>query len=132
MSHNLENALWRQTILPSLSLFTSLGTILCCALPALLVSLGLGAALAGLVGAAPWLSVISDYKPYIFAGAGIMILLAGVMQWQARNAPCPADPLKARACARLRKASWIILGFSAVIYAIGFFFAFIAADLFYG
>ncbi len=132
MSHNLENALWRQTILPSLSLFTSLGTILCCALPALLVSLGLGAALAGLVGAAPWLSVISDYKPYIFAGAGIMILLAGVMQWQARNAPCPADPLKARACARLRKASWIILGFSTVIYAIGFFFAFIAADLFYG
>lgn len=125
-------SVWRQSILPSLTLFTSLGTILCCALPALLVSLGLGASLAGLIGAAPWLTAISDYKITIFTGAGMLILAAGFMQWRARHAPCPADPLKAKACMRLRKISWVILGLSAVIYLTGFFFAFLAADIFYG
>lgn len=131
MSNNVETSLWRQTILPSLSLFTSLGTILCCALPALLVSLGMGAALAGLVGAAPWIAVISDYKAYVFGGAGLLIALAGLLQWRARYAPCPADPAKAKACMRLRKASWIILAASVLIYLVGFFFAFLAADIFF-
>ncbi len=129
---NPESSLWRQTLLPSLSLFTSVGTLLCCALPALLVTLGMGAALAGLVGAAPWLSVVSEYKEFVFAVAGILITAAIVMQWRARNAPCPADPLKAKACARLRMVSWGILIFSILIYLIGFFFAFLAADIFYG
>ena len=125
-------SLWRQTILPSLSLFTSVGTLLCCALPALLVTLGMGAALAGFVGAVPWITAISDYKGIIFTVAGALLALAAFMQWRARNAPCPADPDKARACGRLRKVSWGILIFSIIIYLIGFFFAFLAADIFYG
>lgn len=125
-------SLWRQAVLPSLSLFTSLGTLVCCALPALLVTLGMGAALAGLVGSAPWITVISDYKGIVFAGAGILLALAAMMQWHARHAPCPADPAKAKACLRLRRVSWGILAVSVVIYLIGFFFAFLAADIFYG
>jgi uncharacterized protein involved in exopolysaccharide biosynthesis len=58
--------------------------------------------------------------------------LSAGLQWRGRHAPCPADPLKAKACGRLRKVSWIILGVSVVVYAVGFFFAFLAADLFYG
>ncbi len=129
---SLKVSMWRQTLLPSLSLFTSVGTLLCCALPALLVTLGMGAALAGLVGAAPWLSVVSEYKEIVFAVAGVLITAAIVMQWRARHAPCPADPLKAKACARLRKISRGILIFSILIYLTGFFFAFLAADIFYG
>ena len=125
-------SIWRQTILPSLSLFTSVGTLLCCALPALLVTLGMGAALAGFVGAVPWITAVSDYKGIVFAVAGVLLVLAAFMQWRARNAPCPANPLKAKACARLRMLSWGSLGFSILIYVIGFFFAFLAADLFYG
>jgi len=68
---NNDVSLWRQTILPSLSLFTSVGTLLCCALPALLVTLGMGAALAGFVGAAPWVTAVSDYKGIVFAVAMI-------------------------------------------------------------
>ncbi|MBX2833668.1 MAG: hypothetical protein KTR28_01715 [Micavibrio sp.] len=128
---NSDN-LYKQALLPTLSLFTSAGTLLCCALPALLVSLGMGAALASLMSNAPWLSVITDYKLYIFAGAGVMLVLASFMQWQARYAPCPADPAKAKACARLRKISVAILVFSILIYLTGVFFAFFAADLFYG
>ena len=133
MSNNSQdNSLWQQTILPSLSLFASAGTLICCALPALLVTLGMGAALAGFVGVFPWITVVSEYKVFVFVMAGVMLSLAAIMQWRARHAPCPTDPRKAKACMRLRKISWGILIFSICIYAIGVFFAFFAADIFYG
>lgn len=128
----MMSSLYKQTILPTLSLFASIGTLLCCALPALLVTLGMGAALAGFISAVPWITAVSDYKEYLFAGSGIMLVLATALQWRARNAPCPPDPDKARACARLRMISWGILGSSIVIYIVGFFFAFLAADIFFG
>ncbi len=128
----VRNDLYKQTILPTLSLFTSVGTLLCCALPALLVTLGMGAALAGFISTVPWITAISEYKKLVFAISGVMLALAAFMQWRARNAPCPADPAQAKACNRLRLASKIILGFSIMIYLIGFFFAFLAADIFYG
>lgn len=126
------NDLHRQTILPILSLFTSFGTLICCALPALLVTLGMGATLAGFIGSVPWITGISDYKEWVFAGAGILLALSGLMQWRSRHAPCPIDPTQGKACMRLRKISWGILIFSTLVYLIGFFFAFLAADIFYG
>ena len=131
MSSN-PNSLWQHTVMPTLSLFTSMGTLICCALPALLVTLGMGAALAGFVGAVPWITALSEYKAYVFAFAGLMLALSTFMQWLARNAPCPAEPLKAKVCMRLRKVSWAILIFSIIVYLVGFFFAFLAADIFYG
>jgi hypothetical protein len=123
---------YKHTLLPTLSLFTSVGTLICCALPALLVTLGMGAALAGLVTNAPWLVAISEYKAVVFISAGILLATAVVFQYRARYAPCPTDPAKAAACARLRKFSVVVLAVSILIYAIGFFFAFIAARIFYG
>lgn len=123
--------IWRQSIAPTLSLFTSLGTLVCCALPALFVTLGMGATLAGIVSAAPWLVAFSEQKALVFGVAGVLIVLSAILQWRGRYAPCPADPEKARACARMRKISWYILGFAAVVYAIGFFFAFVAVHIFY-
>ena len=126
------NNLYKQTIFPVLSLFTSIGTLLCCALPALLVTLGMGAALAGFISVAPWITVISEYKIFIFVGAGILLILSGYFLWINRNAPCPTDAKQAKACALLRKFSLYTIIISIVIYIIGFFFAFFAADLFYG
>lgn len=125
------NNLYKQTILPALSLFTSFGTLICCALPALFVTLGMGAAVAGLVGAAPWITILAEHKVLLFSIAGGLILLSGWLQWQGRNAPCPADPVKANACTKLRKISTAIWGLSAILYIIGFFFAFLAANIFY-
>ena len=125
------NDFWKQTILPSLSLFTSIGTLLCCALPALLVTIGMGAALSGFISNMPWITAISDYKVSLFIGAGLLLALSFFMQWRARHAPCPADPLKAKACKRLRTVSWWILSLAIIIYAIGFFFAFLAFKIFY-
>ena len=121
----------KQTLVPTLSLFTSIGTLLCCALPALLVTLGAGAALAGLVSSAPWLVALSKYKAWTFGLSGALILIAGIMRRSTRNAPCPIDAEQAEACTRLRKISGIIYWLSVVIWCVGFFFAFIAVHLFY-
>lgn len=116
-------------MLPTLSLFTATGTLVCCALPALLVTLGMGAVMAGLVGSMPWLIALSAYKVYTFSVAGVLLLAAGYMQWRARFAPCPVDPAQAKACTRLRRISASIYGLSVVLYAVGFFFAFVAAKV---
>ena len=110
----------KNLLLPSLSLFTSLGTLFCCALPALFVVLGAGAALAGLLSNAPYLIMLSKYKVLLFLISGSLMIISGYLIWRSRNAPCPADPLKARACKRLRIASLAIYFFSVTIYAIGF------------
>lgn len=123
---------WRETATPTLALFTSVGTLVCCALPALLVTLGLGASLAGFVGAFPQIVWLSEYKEAVFAVSGAMLAGAAFMQWRARGLPCPADPAQARACARLRRVSTGVLGLAIVVWLTGFFFAFLATRVFFG
>ncbi|MFN3610188.1 MAG: hypothetical protein ACK4Y9_14095 [Hyphomonas sp.] len=114
-----------------LSLFTSTGTLICCALPALLVSLGAGAVMAGLVEAVPQITWLGRNKELLFAIAGALLLASGLWQWHARSLPCPADRAKAAACARARNLSWIVWGLSVALFVIGAFFAFFAAAIFY-
>src|SRR5205085_8201184 len=59
-----------------LSLFTSFGTLLCCALPSLLVLLGLAATVASFLSAVPWLVTLSHHKNWVFAVSGILIALS--------------------------------------------------------
>src|SRR5438105_9564706 len=56
-----------------LSLFTSLGTLLCCALPSLMVLFGLGATVASVLSEAPWLISMSHHKQWVFIAAGMLI-----------------------------------------------------------
>lgn len=112
-----------------LSLFTSTGTLVCCALPALLVSIGAGAVMAGLIEAVPQITWLGKNKEIVFGIAAVMIALSGAWQWHARSLPCPVDPAAARACTRARRISWIVWWVSVVAFAIGFFFAFFAASL---
>lgn len=120
---------WKDTLGPTLSLFASAATLVCCALPALLVTLGLGAALAGLVSTAPWLVALSVHKVPLFIGSGLLLAAAGMMHRRSARLPCPADPARARACARLRRLSAAMLGLSMLLWLTGFFFAFLAAEL---
>ncbi len=109
-----------------LSLFTSGSTLICCALPATLVAIGSAATLTALVGNFPQLIWISEHKPLVFGLAGAMLAIAGYLQWQARNAPCPADPALAAVCTKTRKNALLIYWLSVGIFAVGAFFAFIA------
>ncbi|AXQ30205.1 hypothetical protein D0B54_16655 [Solimonas sp. K1W22B-7] len=117
----LRGSLWSAL----LSIFTSSSTLLCCALPALLVTLGAGATLAGLVSAVPQLVWLSAHKGLVFGAAGAMLAVAGWLQLRARNAPCPIDPQLAAACARTRRVSLGVYLFSLAIYGVGLVFAFL-------
>jgi len=89
---------WRENCIPILGLFTSVGTLLCCALPALLVTLGMGAALAGLVSNIPILITLSEHKIFVFGVAGLLISVSIIIQWTKRHDPCPIDNNLAKAC----------------------------------
>lgn len=112
------------------TLFTSLSTLICCALPALLVSLGLGAVMAGLASNVPGLIWISENKLSVFALAGVLLAANGIWLWINRNAPCPLDPKLREACLSGRKVSRNIYLVSLVIFLVGFFFAFVAPLIF--
>jgi hypothetical protein len=120
----------RIILLEFLTILSSFSTLVCCALPAALVSIGAGAALASIVTVVlPQLVWLSGHKIPLFVFAGLMLALSGFSAYRNRNAPCPTDPAQATSCMRLRRWSGRIFCFSAAIYAIGFFFAFFGARL---
>lgn len=121
---------FKNSILNYLTLFTSMGTLICCALPALLVSLGLGAVMAGLASNVPGLIWISENKLGVFLFAGFLLAGNGILLWRNRNAPCPLDPELRKACLSGRKISLNIYFISLGIFSVGFFFSYIAPRLF--
>ena len=114
------------------ALLASSATLVCCVLPAVLVTIGAGASLAGLVTAVPQLIWMSEHKPLVFSVAGAALLASGIALWVGRRAPCPADPALARSCARLRRISRVLYLAALFSFAVGALFAFalpaVAAD----
>jgi hypothetical protein len=113
------------------SLFSSVGTLLCCALPSLLVLAGLGASVASMLSAAPWLVTLSRHKPWTFGISGILIVASFVNMYYVaprlqRRACSPENP---EACAAASRFSRVLLWISALIYAAGFFVAFLLGPI---
>lgn len=106
------------------ALLASSATLLCCVLPAILVSIGAGAAVAGLVSAVPQLVWLSEHKGLVFGTAAVLITISGILLWQARKLPCPAGPALARSCARLRRISRVLYIVSVGLFSAGAIFAF--------
>ncbi len=67
----------KQTGLSWLTLFASGGTLICCALPIILVTLGLGATVAAFTSSFPLLVTIAQHKAWVFTGSGALLLLSG-------------------------------------------------------
>jgi hypothetical protein len=107
------------------TLLASSATLLCCVLPAVLVSLGAGATLVSLVAAWPQLVWLSEQKPLVFGLAAALLLTSGVMLWRARRLPCPADGRAARSCQRLRRFGVVTYGAAVSAFAVGAVFAFL-------
>ena len=116
-------------VLPYLSLFTSVGTLLCCALPSLLVLLGLGATVASVLSEAPWLFNLSHHKNWVFTAAGALI--AGNFVYIYALAPRlqACDPSDPAACQTATRFSRIVLWSSAALYVIGFFTAYLLGPI---
>ena len=107
------------------ALLASSATLVCCVLPAVLVSVGAGAALVSLVSTFPQLVWLSEHKPLVFGLAVILLALSGAMIWYARRLPCPTDPRAARTCAKLRALSYWLYGAAVFGFITGFIFAFV-------
>jgi hypothetical protein len=107
------------------SLFATSGTLVCCAIPAVLVALGAGAALSSLVAVFPQVVWLSEHKEGLFVFAGLAMAAAGWLQWRNRTAPCPVDPRLRDACLRTRKVSLRVYLASVAFYMVGGWFAFI-------
>lgn len=113
----------------ALSLLFCSGTLICCALPALLVLLGAGSVLAALLSWFPALVLLSQQKALVFSLAAVALVLAGAALARGASLPCPGDPHEARRCRRrLRQARWLY-GLSCTAFAIGFTAAFVLPQL---
>ncbi len=114
------------------SLFTSFSTLLCCALPALLVALGLGAVMAGLAANVPFLSTLSLYKEWTFSIAALLIGFNFWLVYRKKPTTLTCEIPKEgsqSACDTVSKWSKKVLWISAFLLFIGFFMAFVALPL---
>ena len=119
----MTSGMGESRLLAYLGLFSSTGTLICCALPSLLVFLGFGASVASFLASAPWLVTLSRNKAWVFAASAIVI--AGNLYYLYRMVPralvtsgaCPADDRVA--CARATRVSRVTLWVSVVLLVIG-------------
>lgn len=100
------------------ALLLSSGSLICCALPLLLVSMGLGASVAALTSAAPWLVTLSVHKAWVFAISGIAIAGAAFALYRPGRA-CPTDPQLAVLCTRTDRWNRIALTIAVAIWLFG-------------
>jgi mercuric ion transport protein len=121
----------RSAVLNYFSLFTSLGTLLCCALPSLLVLFGLGASVASMLSFLPWLVTLSRHKQWTFTLSGLLIAVSFVNTYyisaRLRTKQCNADDPSA--CEKASSFSTILLWVSAGIYSVGIFVAYVLGPI---
>lgn len=111
-------------ILPFLGLFTSLSTIFCCALPIILVTLGMGAVFASLTNHFPAIIWAAEHAKEILILTTILLSISGYLIFIKPQA-CPSDQKLAQACARSKKINQWVWWISVLILAISLFFKYI-------
>src|SRR5947209_16128425 len=104
----------RSGALSYFSLFTSLSTLVCCALPSLFVLFGLGATVASVLSQAPWLVTMSHHKLWVFLMAGLLIAGNFVYVYrvapklQAKQGACgPNDPAACQTASRFSRVVFL-------------------------
>jgi mercuric ion transport protein len=122
----------RAALLNYFSLFSSFSTLICCALPSVLVLLGMGSAVASLLSAAPWLVSLSRHKIWIFCIAGVLIASSFLVTYAIaprlrEGEACAVDD--PTTCGEASKLSRMLLWGSAVIWSCGFFVAYLLGPI---
>jgi mercuric ion transport protein len=122
----------RAALLNYFSLFSSFSTLICCALPSVLVLLGMGTTVASLLSAAPWLVSLSRHKIWTFSIAGILIAMSFVSTYLIaprlrQREVCEADD--PTICGEVTKVSRIMLLGSAIIWSCGYFVAYLLGPI---
>lgn len=108
-----------------LVLFASTSTLLCCALPILLVSLGMGAVAASIYGEHfRFLRWFGLHEATTFGVTALILLAAGWALYRPGRS-CPADPELARQCAGAQWWNVRLHWASILIWCAGFTAAFV-------
>ncbi len=110
-------------------LFASSTTLVCCALPIFLVTLGLGAVSASLFANLPFLVTLAQYKAWMFAGSGGVLTLAAWLLFRSGRV-CPADPDLAEQCEKAHRWNTRFFWVSVGIWAAGFGTAYLALPVY--
>ena len=105
-----------------LTLFITSSTLLCCALPVLLVSLGFGAVVASLNYNIPGLFFLAEHKLWTLTLSAILLVFLAWIIWRPNQA-CPTEPALAAHCQSAKKWNKRIFWLSVTIWCIGFFFS---------
>ena len=114
----------KPVFLPFLSLFTSLSTVFCCALPIILVTLGMGATFASLSANFPAITWLAQRSGVIFLLAGFLLMVSGYFIFIKRQS-CPVDPKLAKSCASMKRVNkWVWLT-STLILLVSLFFKYV-------
>ena len=121
-----ENKLFHGLI-SYLGLFSSFGTLLCCALPSTIVLLGFGASLANFLGDYPQLIWLSENKEMVFGLSFVMLGLSFGAQKYAATQACPID--KKADCESTKSWSKPLFYISFGINLVGAFYAFLLPRL---
>ena len=122
----------RAALLNYFSLFSSFSTLICCALPSVLVLLGLGTTVASLLSAAPCLVGLSRHKVWTFSIAGTLIAASFAMTYVLaprlrQGEACAADD--PTTCGEVSRLSRVVLWGSALIWSGGFFVAYLLGPI---
>lgn len=118
----------RETAISFLTLFLSLGTLICCVLPLIFVTLGMGAVIASLISQFPILITLSQYKFWIFLAAAVLLIITAWLLWRP-NRSCPADPKLAKLCNQIQAWNKRIFGTALIIWIIGFVITYIVLPI---
>ncbi|HHJ34467.1 MAG TPA: hypothetical protein ENJ87_01755 [Gammaproteobacteria bacterium] len=110
------------------TLFASTSTLLCCAIPITLVSLGMGAAVASLTSTLPFLVTLSEYKLLVFLVSALLIVLSFWITYRSGQS-CPAEPELAEICHRAQKWTRRFVCLSIPVWSVGFFAVFLALPI---
>ena len=122
---NQNKTLKKNIYINSVTLLFSVGTLVCCVLPFVFVSLGAGATLLGFLTLFPFLVEISNYKLYIFTISGFLIIISILNFFFSRTLPCPLNNKVAESCKKLKKISKVMIIFSLMLFSLGFVFSFV-------
>lgn len=120
----MKKFLLKDNILPFIALFTSVATIFCCALPIILVALGMGAVFASLSSNISAITFLAENALTIFIITGILLAISGYMIF-IRPQSCPIDPKLTKICTRSKKINKVVWWLSISILGISLFFKYI-------
>lgn len=125
-NHIKEN--YTEVSLTWLTLFTTTGTLVCCAIPIILVTLGMGATVASMVSFLPFLTTLSEYKIWVFLISGVLLILSAWMLYRPKHR-CPTEPAIGELCRKTNVWNRRVYWFSVIIWCIGFFASFLILPL---